>query len=397
MIPEAIYSALVASTRKNKTLNCMYLFEGMMTGYKAELNIVVSYGPRKQWINAIKSLEGPESGSVDPSTIVNWILEYMETHPITKLRIVGCDTRATEFFLRNCKDTQSVSDTLEMISFPTRKKSVISLLTSIELSTHNTGKTEIKTDWLKCFEGAPLKKLVYSSNWSNNIDPILKFLSPASTLKKLDISENEFKYYDIAYLAKILETNTSLTSLNISRNQCSKPGYKAVKAICSMLKKNIHLQTLIMADCQLDATECKMLFTSLLENQGIRTLTLSGNRFGCGTELGKLLAQNRLESLYMDKMNITDFDVMDFWQGLETCTNLCYLSMEHNKITSAGGEMIFKALLPLQYLKHVSMTGCSMGQGYDLELEYGPLKIGDLNGDHCEEEDFQMIQFTRIL
>ena len=162
---------------------------------------------------------------------------------------------------------------------------------------------------------------------------LAKILKENTTLRSLQLYDNNLSTDECHAISEALEENTTLETLSYTNN-VDEP---AAAALAKMLSKNKTLSTLSMFGCPLFGDAAAVTLVKALETN--RTLTSLG------------LKLNAL--------------------GLPTCTALCTvlemntpltsLDLDHNQLGNRGGAAIFRALAVNSTLRELSMKNTAIG------------------------------------
>ncbi|XP_015753462.1 PREDICTED: protein NLRC3-like [Acropora digitifera] len=109
---------------------------------------------------------------------------------------------------------------------------------------------------------------------------------------------------------------------------------------------NISLINLDLGDCGLTVEGAKHVARLIESNNTITILTVSGNTFGLEgwkTSSNALKTNTTaLETLSFDFNKIGDEEAVFIVEGLQECKNLCSIDLEENEIGDEGGQRLFK-------------------------------------------------------
>ncbi|GCB75393.1 hypothetical protein scyTo_0018213, partial [Scyliorhinus torazame] len=149
-----------------------------------------------------------------------------------------------------------------------------------------------------------------------------------------------------AVLVSILDTNQSLTDLNLSSN---KLGDSGVKLLCEALRKpNCKIQKLRLSAVSLTPSCAEDLASTLRENKVLTFLNLSYNKLGdSGIKLLSTALRNpdcKIQRLQLCDIGFSASSVQDLASALSTNRSLRELDLGHNKLCDAGVKHLSKAL-----------------------------------------------------
>ncbi|XP_078528711.1 NACHT, LRR and PYD domains-containing protein 3-like [Lissotriton helveticus] len=166
-------------------------------------------------------------------------------------------------------------------------------------------------------------------------------------------------------LASVLETNSSLTELDLSVNDELRD--TGVKKLCEGLKHpNCKLQTLRLNSCSFTASCFGDLASVLETNTSLTELNLGDNDKLTDTGVKKLCEglkhpNCKLQTLRLYGCSLTDSCCEDFASVLETNTSLTRLDLRWNELGDAGVKKLCEGLKhPNCKLQTLGMDGCSL-------------------------------------
>lgn len=164
-------------------------------------------------------------------------------------------------------------------------------------------------------------------------------------LHTLDLEDNSLSPETIMKVVETLDTNTTLTKLNLSTNKIGAAG----EVIARALQTNTTLTKLKLMCCspQPGSTWPAALIQALQTNTTLTWLNLIGNNIGvAGAErIGEALQTNRaLTTLILDANDIGDEGVTQVAQALQTNTTLTDLGLYGNGISDEGVTQVAQAL-----------------------------------------------------
>lgn len=158
----------------------------------------------------------------------------------------------------------------------------------------------------------------------------------------------------IRSLAVALQTNTTLTSLDLSYQIISKKVEWLAKALCC----NHVLKSLNLTGNDIDVAGAKLLAKALRVNQTLTTLNLRDNDMGPEgiAKLAKALRTHiTLTYLNVRSNNMGDKGTLSLAIALYTNTALMYLNVGCNKMTHKGAELLANALRINRTLVHLNI------------------------------------------
>ena len=151
---------------------------------------------------------------------------------------------------------------------------------------------------------------LFISNLNTSTDIILQSLSTISTLKKLNINNNQITEEAGKALASVILHNTGLKELHLSDNNLGEGTSEVAKALQKI--------------------------TSL------RSLDFGNNNISraAAVDLAKAIESNKyLEKLWLNNNNLHS-SALDILQSLSTISSLKFLNINNNQIGEAGGEVL---------------------------------------------------------
>ncbi|XP_078528339.1 NACHT, LRR and PYD domains-containing protein 12-like [Lissotriton helveticus] len=181
-------------------------------------------------------------------------------------------------------------------------------------------------------------------------------------------------------LASVLETNTSLTELELSCNR--ELGDTGVKKLCEGLKHpNCKLQTLRLDRCSLNGSCCEDLASALETNSSLTELDLSCNEELRDTGVKKLCEglkhpNCKLQTLSLLSCSLTDSCCEDLASVLETNTSLKELDLSCNHLRDSGVKTLCEGLNhPNCKLQTLSLDGEKLSHETPADLREALLKM----------------------
>ena len=183
------------------------------------------------------------------------------------------------------------------------------------------------------------------------------------TLTHLNLTQNEFA----PFLPDALETNTTLTILNLTDNELDNADFESLAAA---LGKNATLTSLDLIHNQLSYADVNTLATALETNRSLKHLNLSSNFLGRGSteslshteSLALLLNKNTaLRELILTANDLGSATAESIGAALATNTTLTYLGLSGNKLGPTGAESLAVALKKNKSLTTLELSGNNLG------------------------------------
>jgi len=184
-------------------------------------------------------------------------------------------------------------------------------------------------------------------------------------LKVLDLSHNELGRKGAEHLAELLESNEGLDDLDITRTGISMPG---IASICAAMRRNCTLQTLRMSDTvpfrtvesELGSHLGRMLqFNSTLKSLDISKIQLRDE--GLRVVSSQLLKYNRsLTSLTVSGNSISMEGASALAELLSHGNVLAHLNISANNLRDEGAAHLANALQYNSGLESLDVSNCAI-------------------------------------
>ena len=200
----------------------------------------------------------------------------------------------------------------------------------------------------------------------NNLGPsgaesLATALKTNTSLSNLNFSGNNLGPAGAESLATALKTNTILTNLDFSGNNVGPAG---AESLATALKTNTTLTNLNMSVNNLGPGGAESLATVLKTNTTLTNLDLSGNNLGPADaeSLATALQKNKtLTNLNLSVNNLGPAGAEPLAKALKTNTTLTNLGLMRNNLGSAGAESLATALETNTSLTHLGLADNSLG------------------------------------
>ncbi|XP_067046669.1 glutamate-rich protein 3-like isoform X2 [Acropora muricata] len=180
----------------------------------------------------------------------------------------------------------------------------------------------------------------------NTLEILAEPLKRCHDLKMLNLSINRIGPAGAKLLAAVIKENKSLRMLLLHGNPLTDEGVEIL--VDAVVKtSNISLMNLDLGDCGLTVEGAKHVARLIESNNTITILTVSGNIFGLeGWKAisNALKTNSTLETLSLDFSKIGDEEAVLIAEGLQECKNLRSIDLEGNRIGDEGGRRLFKAV-----------------------------------------------------
>ena len=210
----------------------------------------------------------------------------------------------------------------------------ISSLKSLDLGYNNISKEVSDELALAIKANEQLKKIgLYSTNLKSSSVVILQSLSNISTLKYLNINNNQITEEAGEALASVIMCNTGLQELYLRNNNLGKGMLKVAKA----LQHITSLKLLNLGDNCISNEVSKELAVALKSSQNLEKLWL----YDCNLKLSAI----------------------DILQSLSTISTLHLLNMNDSQITEEAGEALASVILHNMELEELHLSGNNLGEG----------------------------------
>ncbi|CAH3152027.1 unnamed protein product [Porites evermanni] len=186
-------------------------------------------------------------------------------------------------------------------------------------------------------------------------------LKTNTTLTNLDLSQNNVGPAGADSLATALKTNTTLTNLDLSQNNVGPAG---AESLATALKTNTTLTNLNLSRNNVGPAGAESLATALKTNTNLTNLDLSQNNVGpAGAEsLATALKTNTtLTNLDLSQNNLGPTGAESLATALKTNTTLTNLDLSYNNVGSAGAESLATALKTNTTLTNLDSSENNLG------------------------------------
>ena len=200
----------------------------------------------------------------------------------------------------------------------------------------------------------------------NKLDPasaesLAAALKTNATLRNLKLFDNNLGSAGAESFATALETNTTLTYLSLSSNKLGSAG---AESLAKALKTNTTLTCLSLPENNLGPAGAASLATALKTNTTLKHLNLPGNNLGPAgaASLATALKTNTsLTFLDLTHNNLGPAGAESLATALKTNTTLVDLDLSWNKLGPAGAESLATALKINTTLRHLKLFYNNLG------------------------------------
>ncbi|KAL0206005.1 hypothetical protein P9112_001312 [Eukaryota sp. TZLM1-RC] len=185
--------------------------------------------------------------------------------------------------------------------------------------------------------------------WVNNItdegaSALARALESNSTLTELNLRRNNITDEGASALARALESNSSLTTLDLQFNNITDEG---ASALARALESNSTLTRLSLQNNKITDEGASALARALESNSSLTTLDLLGNNItdeGASALARALESNSTLTELNLQSNNITDEGASALARALESNSSLTELNLWRSNITDEGAGALARAL-----------------------------------------------------
>ncbi|CAH3195902.1 unnamed protein product, partial [Porites evermanni] len=186
-------------------------------------------------------------------------------------------------------------------------------------------------------------------------------LETNTTLTNLNLAHNNLGFAGAESLAAALKTNTTLTNLDLSWNNLGPAG---AELLATALKTNTTLTNLNLSRSKLGPAGAESLAKALKTNTTLTNLDLSGNNLGPASAESLATALNissTLRNVNLSDNNVGPTVAESLATALKTNTSLTNLNLSVNNLGSAGAESLSTALKTNTTLRNLDLSGNNLG------------------------------------
>ena len=203
-----------------------------------------------------------------------------------------------------------------------------------------------------------LQTLDMSSNEisDDGVIAISDYLKRNSSLEKINLSKNRITNEGAKMIAEALQLNTTLKQLDLSINKMFDDG---TTAISNVLITNKSLQELNISKNEITNEGAKMIAEALQLNTTLKQLDLSINKIlddGTTAIFNVLITNKSLQKLNISKNRITNEGAKMIAEALQLNTTLKQLDLSINKILDDGTTAIFNVLITNKSLQELNIS-----------------------------------------
>ena len=186
-------------------------------------------------------------------------------------------------------------------------------------------------------------------------------LETNTTLTNLNLAHNNLGFAGAESLATALQTNTTLTNLDLSWNNLGPAG---AELLATALKTNTTLTNLNLSRNKLGPAGAESLAKALKTNTTLTNLDLSGNTLGPASAeslVKALKISSTLANVNLSDNNLGPTVAESLATALKTNTSLTNLNLSVNNLGPAGAESLVTALKTNTTLTNLDLSGNNLG------------------------------------
>ena len=186
-------------------------------------------------------------------------------------------------------------------------------------------------------------------------------LETNTTLTNLNLAHNNLSFAGAESLATALQTNTTLTNLDLSWNNLGPAG---AELLATALKTNTTLTNLNLSRNKLGPAGAESLAKALKTNTTLTNLDLSGNNLGPASAESLATAlkiSSTLANVNLSDNNLGPTVAESLATALKTNTSLTNLNLSVNNLGPAGAESLVTALKTNTTLTNLDLSGNNLG------------------------------------
>ena len=189
---------------------------------------------------------------------------------------------------------------------------------------------------------------------------IIRVLKSMSTIKTLDLNDNEMSAVVADELASAITKNSTLQALYIRNNNMATNG---IITIAQALSKISTLKSLNIRSNKISERAADYLVKLILSNDGMKDLWLGNNSLKTGALkiLKALKATSKLKTLGIDNNNIPEKHFDEIASVICNCHDLHTLYLEGNELQNYGVSIV-QALCKTKMLSTVDLSSTDMNE-----------------------------------
>ena len=362
-ISEEAGEALASVIMNNKGLEELHLSgnnldEGMLTVTKA-----------LQHLSSLRSLD-LGNNNISKEVSDELALAIKANEQLEKIRLYGSSLKASAIVLLQSLSTIS---TLKLLNIRDNEitEEAGEALASVVM--HNTGLEELRLD---------------GNSFGEGLFNVMKALQSITSLKMLILGNSDISKKVSCELAVAIKSNNHLEKLGLYNSNMKSSAFAVIQALSTIST----LKLLNISDNQITEEAGEALASVVMHNTGLEELRLDGNSFGEGlfnvmkalqsitslrilslgnSDISKkvscelavaIKSNNHLEKLglYNSNMKSSAFAVI---QALSTISTLKYLNINDNQITEEAGEALASVVMHNTGLEELHLGGNNLGEG----------------------------------
>ncbi|XP_059816076.1 NACHT, LRR and PYD domains-containing protein 3-like [Hypanus sabinus] len=194
--------------------------------------------------------------------------------------------------------------------------------------------------------------------------------NPECKIQKLQLRDVGLTDSGAEDLVSALSTNPSLTELNLSGNELGDSGVKLVSA--ALRNPECKIQKLWLGNVGLTDSGAEDLVSALNTNPSLTELDLSSNKLGdSGVKLVSAALRKpecKIQKLWLNKVGLTDSGAEDLVSALSTNPSLTVLDLGLNSLTDRSVPSLSPLILTLPCLELIWLVGNRFSESGEKEL-----------------------------